>query len=268
MKETLIELLSALCMHTSIDASNMIRMYHDVANVKMQKLRRSPYIEPVYAPRAFDLVFLSKTVGILVDDNVVFFMDEKEQLEFKLLSDADVKMFGRIRDKKDKDNLVLYHFKSFKRYKKVEHLISEVSAEEGIPEAILKSMLYVESRFDENAKSQTGVRGIAMITRETAQRFGINTSTSKGQILGMAKIWSDIMSKLDKEDYSLEERYRLAYFCYNRGMKYYFLARKKLANSGRKITYKNTMKELNRWSFCQEGIQYIQKIGEHAAMFA
>jgi len=267
MKETLLNLIVTLSLNLDYDITEMANKYLGVINVPLSKLPHNAYVRPVYEPKQYDLVFLDDTVGVMVDDFNVFYVQNKQYPILELVDNVDVKMFGRVSDKRDTKNLVLYHFEAFKKYQAIKPIVEDVAFRKGLPAELLLNLLYTESKFNHRAVSHTGVRGIAMITRSTAKRFGIDTSSTVGQIEGMAKILNYLISKIDSKTYSMQERYKLASFCYNRGMKYYYLARKELRRKGIPITYKNTMKELQKYRYCNEGIKYVEKLNKQKEMF-
>ena len=64
----------------------------------------------------------------------------------------------------------------------------EASAETGIDWRLLAAIGYQESRWDETAVSPTGVRGLMMLTAETAQRVKVADRTDpRSSILGGAR---------------------------------------------------------------------------------
>ena len=64
----------------------------------------------------------------------------------------------------------------------------EASAESGIDWRLLAAIGYQESRWDETAVSPTGVRGLMMLTAETAQRVKVTDRTDpRASILGGAR---------------------------------------------------------------------------------
>ena len=50
---------------------------------------------------------------------------------------------------------------------KYETYVSETSAELGVPETLIYSVIQVESGFDPEARSEVGARGLMQITEET-----------------------------------------------------------------------------------------------------
>lgn len=64
----------------------------------------------------------------------------------------------------------------------------EAAAETGIDWRLLAAIGYQESRWDESAVSPTGVRGLMMLTAETAQRVGVrDRHAARDSILGGAR---------------------------------------------------------------------------------
>jgi membrane-bound lytic murein transglycosylase F len=64
----------------------------------------------------------------------------------------------------------------------------EAAAETGIDWRLLAAIGYQESRWDETATSPTGVRGLMMLTAETAERVGVrNRDDPRDSILGGAR---------------------------------------------------------------------------------
>jgi membrane-bound lytic murein transglycosylase F len=64
----------------------------------------------------------------------------------------------------------------------------EAAAETGIDWRLLAAIGYQESRWDESARSPTGVRGLMMLTAETAQRVGVrDRNDPRDSIVGGAR---------------------------------------------------------------------------------
>jgi len=266
MKELLINLFASLAFDSSINTELMNSTYKKVLDIPYHKLSSNPYIEPIYVPTNLDLVFLENgNIGILYDD-YVFYVTENGNTYGELLTQIKVRMFGRMQDNRG-TNLVKYHYKSFVRYSKVKDTIKEAAEQEDVPEELLATVLYSESKFNNNAKSWTGVTGIAMLTSATAKRFNVDKSSVRSQIMGMARVIKYNFNKISSEDYSTKERYKLAAFCYNRGMKHYFLARKSLRKNGKSLSYKSTMNRLSKWKYCKEGFTYVNRISTYNMMF-
>ncbi len=75
----------------------------------------------------------------------------------------------------------------------------EAAAETGIDWRLLAAIGYQESRWDETAMSPTGVRGLMMLTAETARRVGIqNRDDPRDSILGGARYLQLIRKTIPK----------------------------------------------------------------------
>lgn len=84
--------------------------------------------------------------------------------------------------------------------------IASAKAEQyGIPASVLNNIITQESRWHTGAKSPTGVRGLAQVTRATASRFGhdSNTYTEPQNQLDAAAQYLAYLAKRYKGDYNL-----------------------------------------------------------------
>ncbi|HUG04568.1 MAG TPA: membrane-bound lytic murein transglycosylase MltF [Steroidobacteraceae bacterium] len=93
----------------------------------------------------------------------------------------------------------------------------EAAAETGIDWRLIAAIGYQESRWDESARSPTGVRGLMMLTAETAQRVGVrDRNDPRDSILGGARylrlIRKTIPARIEEPD-----RTWLALAAYNVG---------------------------------------------------
>jgi membrane-bound lytic murein transglycosylase F len=93
----------------------------------------------------------------------------------------------------------------------------EAAAETGVDWRLLAAIGYQESRWDETAISPTGVRGLMMLTAETAQRVGVvNLDDPRDSILGGARYLRLIRETLPKRIQD-PDRTWLALAAYNVG---------------------------------------------------
>jgi len=117
------------------------------------------------------------------------------------------------------------------RYTSIERSIYYASDMYDTPSWIISSLLFMESRFNNDSRSSTGVTGIAMITSSTAKHFGIDKSTAIGQINGMAKILRHAYDNLP-EYYSDNDRWHIAALIYNGGKSPYWKAKRRATRRG------------------------------------
>lgn len=84
---------------------------------------------------------------------------------------------------------------------------------------LLVALIYHESRFDPEAVSRTGVRGIMQITQATAQELGLEDPTDpSASILAGARYLRQIWNRLDHPDLTDWDRWFLALSAYNQGL--------------------------------------------------
>ncbi len=88
----------------------------------------------------------------------------------------------------------------------------------GVPWTLLAAQAYQESRWDRHAVSQTGVRGIMMLTRNTASSLGIQNRTDPGKsIEGGARYLAGLERQISSRS-GHPERIWIALAAYNVGM--------------------------------------------------
>jgi len=145
------------------------------------------------------------------------------------------------------------------RYNKIKDVIDKSTKKYNVPKNRIIQMLYHESKFNHKARSHTNVRGIAQITRATAKRYKIDISNINKSIYGMSKIMRDIFDNTSRK-FSINDRWILSSFIYNRGKGSYFKAKKRLKRKGIKFTFNNIKKELAKRKYNKEGLDYIMKI--------
>ena len=93
----------------------------------------------------------------------------------------------------------------------------EAAAETGIDWRLLAAIGYQESRWDETAVSPTGVRGLMMLTAETAQRVGVrDRNDPRDSILGGAR-YLRLIRETIPERIAEPDRTWLALAAYNVG---------------------------------------------------
>ncbi len=137
------------------------------------------------------------------------------------LSDADVNGFlSRMRER-------------LPRYRK--HF-QEAQARTGVDWRFLAALAYQESQWDPQATSPTGVRGMMMLTAETADRLGVTDRLDpRESILGGARYYAMLRDNLP-DDIAEPDRSWLAIAAYNLGPGHMNGARQIAARMGRDNT--------------------------------
>ena len=94
--------------------------------------------------------------------------------------------------------IFLRHAKTrFPRYKEE---FKQAGETQGISWTLLAAQAYQESRWNRNAMSPTGVRGLMMLTRATASDLGVeNRLDPKKSIAGGAKYFSSLYGRIPKQ---------------------------------------------------------------------
>jgi len=94
----------------------------------------------------------------------------------------------------------------------------DISAHYEIPWSLLAAISYQESHWNPKAKSFTGVRGMMMLTRNTAKLLGVkNRLDPKQSIDGGARHLTNLM-KLVPQEVQKENRLKFALAAYNIGL--------------------------------------------------
>lgn len=125
----------------------------------------------------------------------------KEPIEVEYLSQEDINGFTQ---------------KMQTRLPKYIGYFKEASKSTDIPWKLLAALSYKESHWDNSAVSPTGVRGIMMLTLNTAQSLGANRLDPKSSIEAAARYLDEIDSKLpDIKNQNLKQN--LILISYNAG---------------------------------------------------
>lgn len=106
------------------------------------------------------------------------------------------------------------------------------AAEFGVDWRLLAAIGYQESRWDPGAVSRTGVRGLMMLTEQTAATFGVEDRTDAAQsIRGGARYLAHILSRIPK-DVVEPDRTAFALATYNMGFGHLLDARRLTRDAG------------------------------------
>jgi membrane-bound lytic murein transglycosylase F len=105
-------------------------------------------------------------------------------------------------------------------------LIEQVAIDYDMDWRLLAAIAYQESHWNPNAKSPTGVRGMMMLTQETAEYVGIRNRLDTAQSLVGGAIYFNNMLRRLPEDIQQPDRTWFALAAYNVGLGHIFDARK------------------------------------------
>jgi len=104
------------------------------------------------------------------------------------------------------------------RYPKYKKFFKEAAAKYQLSEMLLAAQAYQESHWRANARSPTGVRGIMMLTLDTARAMGVKSRLDpKQSIFGGAKYMSRLLNDRFEDEVAEPDRTWLALAAYNVG---------------------------------------------------
>ncbi|MCA9470912.1 MAG: transglycosylase SLT domain-containing protein [Nitrospirales bacterium] len=153
-------------------------------------------------------------------------------------------------------------------------VFKEAGGKYGLSWILLAAQAYQESHWNRNAKSPTGVRGLMMLTRDTASDMGIeNRLDPRNSITGGARYLARLYEQVPENVHS-EDRMLFALAAYNVGMGHVKDAQilaKRLNKDHRKwdsiktvlplLAKKKYYKTLpNRYARGWEPVQYVKRI--------
>jgi len=171
---------------------------------------------------------------------MAFYINNREQLAWLLPKNAkklEADMYAWLNDFNQKGKMTqlkdhyysyvlffdYYNTKMFykrleSRLPKYKRYFQEASKKFSIPWTLLASVSYQESHWNPKAKSFTGVRGLMMLTRNTAKLLGVkNRLDPKQSIIGGTRHLNQMMKFVSK-DVEGENRLKYALAAYNVGM--------------------------------------------------
>jgi membrane-bound lytic murein transglycosylase F len=104
------------------------------------------------------------------------------------------------------------------RLPRYRRLFQEAQATTGIDWRLLAALAYQESKWDPLATSYTGVRGMMMLTEETADRMGVGNRLSPAESIRAGALYlAELMERLPSEVHAPDRQW-LALAAYNLGM--------------------------------------------------
>lgn len=155
-------------------------------------------------------------------ERVASFLDEaRSRGTIARLSD---RYFGHIK-RLDEQDITTFLVRVQERLPRYLRHFQDAEAQTGIDWRYLAAVAYQESHWDPLATSRTGVRGMMMLTSDTADRLGVNDRLDARQsILGGAKYVSMLVEQLP-DDIPSPDRLWMATAAYNLGMGHFNGAR-------------------------------------------
>ncbi|HUH43511.1 MAG TPA: membrane-bound lytic murein transglycosylase MltF [Sulfurimonas sp.] len=121
---------------------------------------------------------------------------------------------------------VMFYKRIKTRLPKYESHFKEAAAKYDIPYTALEALSYQESHWNPNAVSYTGVRGLMMLTQDTASLLGVkNRIDPQESIFGGAKHLDQMIKSVNVE-VTGEDRLKFALAAYNIGLGHVFDAQK------------------------------------------
>ncbi len=115
-------------------------------------------------------------------------------------------------------NTKMFYKRIKSRLPKYKKMFEEAGTRFGIPWTLLASISYQESHWNPKAKSFTGVRGLMMLTKNTAKLLGVkNRLDPKSSIIGGTRHIKQMLKFVPKE-VSGENRLKFALAAYNIGL--------------------------------------------------
>ncbi len=141
--------------------------------------------------------------------------------ENKTFPEDELKFFWR----DDKAGFTTFLYRAENRLPKYKKFFEQAADEINVHWTLIAAISYQESHWNPKAISQTGVRGMMMLTQKTAKEMGIKKRTNpQDSILGGANYFQKIMDKLPPEVSRLDKIW-MSLAAYNLGFKNVELAR-------------------------------------------
>jgi membrane-bound lytic murein transglycosylase F len=109
---------------------------------------------------------------------------------------------------------------------------------------LLLAVIYQESRFDTEARSRTGVRGLMQLTGTTAAELGVDRQDPDASILGGARYLKGLYDRLEGVAESDWDRWFLALAAYNQGLGHVLDAARLAEKKGGPVSWRTVREAL------------------------
>lgn len=151
-----------------------------------------------------------------------------------------------------------------------DEIIMRASQATGVPWFLLKGLIWQESRFNPNAESPAGAKGLTQLMPGTAADLGVDDPFDPEQaIFGGAKYLAALFAQFKKE--SGITRWRFALGAYNCGAGYIYQAQRNVLAAGMDATSwpivaanLATAKVRGKTPHWQETVVYVEKVSDRA----
>ena len=158
---------------------------------------------------------------------------------------------------------------------KYESLFKKASEDSNLDWKLLASISYQESKWNNDAVSPTGVKGVMMLTQNTAKMLNVNRLKPSESIVGAARYFSNLLKKYSS--YNEITRTNLALASYNAGPNHINDILLLAENNGDNIENWNVLKsylyKLNQKKYYKkmkygyargwEAVQYIENVKQY-----
>lgn len=135
-------------------------------------------------------IFYEKVMSIQNKIPVKLNVPEINTPSFNEVLNTEMNMTEKIGSLNDYDNL--------NDSNNFDHIISEVSTKFNIPQALIKSVISVESSFNPNSMSSAGAKGLMQLMPLTAEHLGVkNVWDPKQNIEGGTKYLRELVDRYD-----------------------------------------------------------------------
>ncbi|MFP3943586.1 MAG: membrane-bound lytic murein transglycosylase MltF [Alphaproteobacteria bacterium] len=178
----------------------------------------------------------------------------------QLVKELADRFYGQV-EKFDYVDLARFRRRIDSRLPRYKAKFKSVARRHGLPWTLLAAVSYQESHWDPDAESATGVRGLMMLTLNTAEHLGVKDREDPAQaIAGGAKYLADLMERIP-ESVTGRDRLWFALAAYNVGMGHIYDARRLARKLGRDpdnwITFSKVLPLLSRQKYyTMKGIKH------------
>ncbi len=144
------------------------------------------------------------------------FWTEREEDQY--LAALHERYFGFLPDEADYYDIVTLTRALSKALPRYNDTIVEQGQANGIDPLMLAAIIYQESRFDAQATSRTGVRGLMQITQNTARVLGVNRLDPTESIEGGARYLKMLWDNFESMELDPWDRWFFTLASYNQGL--------------------------------------------------